>query len=151
MMDAVVIAGAVLLTAVIFVFVLRGIARTVAAAGRAEIAKRYSAEEIVLAEPSVNSFGLESKGALQLRGNGGLVLTAKDLHFLMLVPRREIRIPLADIREVKTVRSHLGKTVVRPLLHVRWGAGETEEAIAWWVRDVDAWKARLASCTAMAP
>lgn len=94
-------------------------------------------------EPGANSFGVQSAGALQLRGNGGLVLTANELHFFMLVPSRELRIPLADIREVKTVKSHLGKTVAQPLLHVRWAIGEGEEAVAWWVRDVEAWKAKL--------
>lgn len=139
------IVAGVVVGVVVMLLVLRMIVGRVAAAGKAEIEKHYRKEDIVLMEPGANSFGLESGGAMQLRGNGGLVLTSRVLHFFMLVPRREIKIALGDIREVKTVRSHLGKTVAQPLLHVRWNAGEAEDAVAWWVRDVEAWKRELSN------
>ncbi|MBK9051763.1 MAG: hypothetical protein IPL78_12865 [Chloroflexi bacterium] len=45
-----------------------------------------------------NSFGLESAGVWQARGNGGLVLTGKELHFFMLIPNKEVRVPGHDHR-----------------------------------------------------
>ncbi len=138
------VTGGVVVGIALFFLVMRA-RGGVAAAGRAEVEKHYRPEDIVLMAPDANSFGVESAGATQLRGNGGLVLTSRELHFFMLAPRRDLRIPLEDIREVKTVRTHLGKTVEMPLLHVRWTTAEHgDDAIAWWVRDVDAWKTKLA-------
>lgn len=100
--------------------------------------------DILLQDSGANFFGLESLGGMQLRGNGGLVLTARNLSFFMLVPRRDVQIPLASIEETSLVRSHCGKTVFRDLLKVTFRAGESEalgrESAAWYVRDAGAWK-----------
>jgi hypothetical protein len=73
------------------------------------------------------------------------VLTHEELRFRMWVPDRETRIPLASVTEVGSERTWLGKWVGRRLLRVRWRTPEgTEDAMAWEVRDLDAWLAALA-------
>jgi hypothetical protein len=61
-------------------------------------------------------------------------------------------IPLASVTDVGTERTWLGKWVGRRLLRVRWRTLEgTEDAMAWEVRDLDAWLAALARAAAGAP
>ncbi len=93
---------------------------------------------------AVNGLGLESLGKRQVRGNGTLALTTDELRFRQWVPQREVRIALSDVVDVGTERWWLGKSVGRPLLCVRWrGDGGSEDAMAWQVRDLDAWLADL--------
>ncbi len=95
---------------------------------------------------TVLGLGLESRGKGQVRGNGLLALTADELRFEQLVPRRETLIPLADVTAVETKRWWLGKSVGSKLLCVRWRSPDgTEDAMAWAVRDLDAWLAALAA------
>lgn len=109
----------------------------------ARLASRYAPGEMLLHETMANFFGEESRGPAQLRGNGGLVLTHDALAFHMLVPERAITIPLGDVREVSVVRSHLGKSVRRDLLHVRYAVPDGTDAIAWFVRDTGPWLREL--------
>jgi hypothetical protein len=101
--------------------------------------------ELELVDDSANSFGVESRGAAQIRGNGCLGLTADEVLFVMWLPRRELRIPRERISVVERARSHLGKTVGRPLLRVRF-ADEVgrDDSVAWLVGDLPAWEAALA-------
>jgi hypothetical protein len=103
-------------------------------------AKRHFADVVPLREEDANSFGVESAGPWQVRGNGTLVLTDEELMFAQWVPNRLLRIKRRSIVEVKTTRSHLGKTVGRQLLKVVWTAelGE-QDSIALWVKDLDGW------------
>jgi hypothetical protein len=110
---------------------------------KARVAQVYKPDEIVFEDLKANNFGLESKGAMQARGNGALVLTARELHFFQLLPARDVRIPLDSITEVKTVRSHLGKTVGRSLLYVSFAVDGNQDAMAWSVADVEAWLSKL--------
>jgi hypothetical protein len=110
---------------------------------RARVAKVYSADEIVFQDLRASNFGVESKGPSQLRGNGALVLTADRLHFFQLVPDREIVIPLDTIKEVTTVRTHLGKTVGRKLLHVSFTVEGGNDSVAFSVASTDAWLSKL--------
>jgi hypothetical protein len=89
---------------------------------------------------NVRGLGLESRGPKQVRGNGRLVLTSDELRFRMWVPDRETRIALASVTDVGTERTWLGKWVGRRLLRVRWRTPEGgEDAMAWEVRELDAW------------
>ena len=97
----------------------------------------------MLREDDANTFGVESLGKSQVRGNGTLALTADELLFAQWVPHRLLRIPRAAITEVTTTRSWLGKTIFRQLLLVRWTADANADAIALWVRDLDGWIAAL--------
>ncbi len=91
--------------------------------------------------PNANFFGQESKGVMQMRGNGTLVLTGSEIYFARWIPLAEYTIPLAKIQSVETVNGFLGKTVFRPLLKVVYQneAGKTD-AIAWLVPDLDGLK-----------
>jgi hypothetical protein len=97
-----------------------------------------------LMDDSANSFGVESCGIAQIRGNGCLALTADEVLFVMWVPRRELRISRERISAVERAGSHLGKTVGRPLLRVRF-ADEVgrDDSVAWLVHDLPAWEAAL--------
>ena len=93
---------------------------------------------------TVGGLGLKSLGRTQIRGNGTLALTTDELHFQQWVPRRVVRVPLHRVTEVTTERWWLGKTVGKRLLCVRWQTDEGgEDAMAWQVRDLDAWLADL--------
>ena len=80
-----------------------------------------------------------------MRGTGTLALTARELVFLMWVPRRELRIAREAIKSVETGHGVAGKRTSRDLLHVRWHTGEAEDEAAWAVKDLGAWMAALRS------
>lgn len=113
------------------------------AQGHAEVHRRYPASDVLLLETMAQSFGEESRGPTQLRGNGALALTKTDLFFFQYVTKRELCIPLAAIESVSFVRSHLGKTQFTNLLHVRHQKDGGSDAIAWRLPDPAVWKARL--------
>lgn len=109
----------------------------------ARIAAHYGPDEILLKDLKANSFGLESAGVWQVRGNGGLVLTARYLHFFMFLPKREFRIPIDAITELTFTKSHLGKATIYDLLKVRFTGEGTPDSIAWYLTDPAAWNARI--------
>lgn len=112
----------------------------------ADVRARLGAGRILLMEDGANSFGVESRGRAQIRGNGCLAATADEILFLMWWPRREVRIPRRAVTGVERARSHLGKTVGHELLRVRFTNDEGRpDSIAWWVRDVSRWEALLAA------
>jgi hypothetical protein len=103
-------------------------------------AEAHFAGLALLREDDANSFGVESAGVWQVRGNGNLALTKHELLFAQWVPNRLLRIPRDSIVEVTTVRSHLGKTIRRDLLKVVWSTDlGTRDSIALWVEDLDGW------------
>jgi hypothetical protein len=121
--------------------VLGWLRRRVAAAVRA----RLGEDRILLIEDRANSFGVESRGMAQIRGNGCLAATRDEVLFAMWIPRRELRIERERIMAVERAGSHLGKTIGRPLLRIRYidDAGRPD-SVAWFVRDLPAWEATLA-------
>lgn len=112
------------------------------------IAARLAEGDILLRELRANSLVVESKGKLQARGNGGLVLTKTTLHFFQLLPQSELQVPLASVREVSLVRSHLGKTIGYRLLKVRYDTAEGSDSVAWYVPDPEKWQRTLESSRA---
>jgi hypothetical protein len=113
-------------------------------AGRMEAELRQELGDGVRRIETVRGLGLRSAGRGQIRGTGLLVLTDDELRFRQMVPARETRIPLAAVTGAGKERWWLGKTVGRPLLRVTWLAeGGAEDAMAWQVRDLDAWLAEL--------
>lgn len=101
-------------------------------------------DSAVLVDESANFFGIESRGKAQMRGNGHLAASADEIVFVMWLPRRELTIPRERVTAVERTRSHLGKSVGRELLRVRFAndAGEPD-SVAWLVRDLGAWEAAL--------
>lgn len=137
------VAGIVAFFVLMFVIVpavaLRWIARTL----EPRVAAAVPREAIVMKDLRANSLGLTSWGVFQNRGNGALVLTRDDLMFFQMVPRRELVVPLASIREVRTVKVHLGKSYGRDLLYVGFDGPTGPDSIAWFVRDLAAWQQAL--------
>lgn len=107
--------------------------------GRATLAARYPESDVVRSELMALSFGLQSKGVMQMRGNGVLALTRKELYFAMYVGGFSLAVPLQSIVAVTLVRSHLGKTQGARLLHVRFTVDGGEDAIAWRVPSPELW------------
>lgn len=109
----------------------------------ARIAEHYRHEDVLMKDLGANSFGLESAGVWQVRGNGGLVLTGKNLHFFMFIPKKEVCIPLQTITDLAIVNSHLGKATIRNLLKVHFSANGKPDSMAWYLADPHAWKNRI--------
>jgi hypothetical protein len=109
----------------------------------ARIAAQYGPAELLMKDLSANSFGQESLGVWQIRGNGGLVLTGKELHFFLFLPKRDLLIPLDAITEITFTKCHLGKATIYNLLKVRYVLDGKSDSIAWYVSDPHAWKDRI--------
>ena len=103
------------------------------------IREKFHESDIVLMSLNANFFGRKSQGVSPVRVNGALVLTAKELWFSLAVPRKNISIPLKDIQYVRTEKSFLYKTVLHPLLVVRYKTKEFYDEAGWWVPDADRW------------
>lgn len=86
-----------------------------------------------------NFFGLESKSAMQLRGNGVLALYDSEVIFVQLMIDHVIRIPVDSITEITTVKGWKGKTIFRDLLKVSWSTAGTPESVVWFVMDLPGW------------
>ena len=109
-----------------------------------DVRTRLGAENIFVIDERANSFGIESKGVAQIRGNGCLAASDDELMFLMWLPRRELVIPRELVTGVDRVRSHLGKTIGRDLLKVSFTNSEgNPDSIAWYVSDIEAWESAL--------
>jgi hypothetical protein len=135
---SVVLAVVVILAIVLVVWAL--IHKRVVGAVDTRLSETVPADEIVLKDTGALTFGVESRGKWQGRGNGALVLTDAALIFLRLWPADEIRIPRADVTAVTTPLSHLGKSYGRPLLKVAFtSASGAPDSIALFVQDLPAW------------
>jgi hypothetical protein len=136
---AVVIGVLVLLAAT--VWFVRGVLRR----AEQQLDAALAGQPVLLRDSMANFFGLSSLGPVQLRGNGSLALTSEKLAFMRAMSKQPpLMIPLSAIQKVESTRSHLGKTVGRPLLTVHFvnAAGEVD-VVAWLVRDLDRWLAAL--------
>ncbi|NPE06841.1 MAG: hypothetical protein GNW80_01045 [Asgard group archaeon] len=104
------------------------------------ILEKFEDKDIIRAFVGANFFGQESLKLRQVRGNGVLVLTSKELYFEMWTPNRVYRIPIHSIIDFEETKWHLRKTKNRPLLKIIFTnpMGETDSA-AWIVKDLDLW------------
>lgn len=138
-----VVIAALMLVALIFVLLPALLMRSLGPALQERIGEVYQPQQVLYQDLKALTFGLQSKGVFQARGNGALVLTARELHFFQFTPRRDIRIPRDAITEIKVVRSHLGKTIGRKLLYVGFTLDGQADSMAWYVTDVQTWIAKL--------
>ena len=107
---------------------------------KAEIMNKFDQSDVVLGPTSANSFGQESLGVKQIRGNGLLILTDYELFFGMYIPKKEWHIPLKMISKIDIVRSHLHKTKSHNLLKVVFTNENGKlDSIAWLVKDLESW------------
>jgi len=118
--------------------VLRNVARQKEASARA----RYPAARQI--DRAASFFGQASRGVMQVRGNGTLILTDSELIFEMWVPNREIRIPLRSIESLENPTWFLGKSRFVPLLKVGYtDAQGSTDAMAWQVSDLSGWMRQI--------
>ncbi len=105
-----------------------------------EVYENYKDKDILIADDMSNFFGLESSGVWKVRGNGVLLLTEEELYFGMWKPKKDLLIPVKFIIEITNPKSHMHRSVFRPLLKItfRNENGETDSA-AWYVRKLDEW------------
>lgn len=105
-----------------------------------EIYHKYKEKQILIADDISNFFGLESAGVWKVRGNGVLLLTEEDLFFGMWKPKKDLLIPVKSIIDITNAKSHMHKSVIKPLLKItfRNDNGEIDSA-AWYVRKLDEW------------
>jgi len=139
----VIIAIVIILVLLALMITLRSIMVNVRRKLSIRVSERFAKEDILLQSLDANFFGFKSKGKKQIRGNGALVLTREELWFSRVLPQMEISIPIRNIRTVKLVRSHLGKTVFRPLLLVEFFHRGREDAIAWLVKNPEEWQKKI--------
>jgi len=137
------IACLVAMALVIFLLVPALVHRAAAPVLEKRIAQVYPADRIVFQDRKASSFGLESRGVTQARGNGALVLTATSLHWFQLVPEWDLGIPLANVAKAGKTKWHLGKSIGRDVLHVAFTLDGRADSMAWYVTDLEAWLSKL--------
>jgi hypothetical protein len=133
----------VVVIVLVFVVVPKLVLRLMNGPLEARIAALYSADEILMKDLAANTFGLESWGVWQGRGNGALVLTKDCLHFFRFVSGGDVRVPLAALTEVTFTKTHLGKATIYDLLKVHFAVDDKPDSIAWYLTDPKAWKSRI--------
>jgi hypothetical protein len=150
-MSTIEIVGLVAMVIVVLALVLgvsKLVLESIKAPLEARIAASYSPHEILMKDLAANSFGLESLGVWQLRGNGALVLTRDCLHYFRFVGGTELRVMLESIIDVSFTKTHLGKATYHNLLKVRFSEEGATDSVAWYVTDPQAWKSKLEALSA---
>jgi len=109
-----------------------------------EIKEKFAGKDILLTSRGANFFGQKSKGLGQIRGNGVLLLTNKELCFGMWTPKKDFKIPIVAIKSIENPKSFLGKSVLRKLLKINFiNDGDDLDAAAWYVKDLNNWTSEL--------
>jgi len=108
-----------------------------------EILAKFDKENIIVMEESSNFFGQESKGTKQVRGNGVLLLTERDLYFEMWFPKKILKIPVSTIISIDTPKTFLRKSKFRALLKVNFKFEGRTDAAAWFLEDLAKMKEHL--------
>ena len=133
---------------IIFLIVPLLLLKKKAGAAMDEVLETYPGHTHMLTCPMANLFGVRSKGMKQVRGNGILLLTSSVLYFRMLMPRKEVMVPVSSITGYGVEKSFLGKTKGVKLLRVDYQleTGGSDSA-AWAVKNLDGWLTTLAGLT----
>ena len=114
------------------------------AANQKEASARQRYPTALAIDGSASFFGQESRGVIQMRGNGTLILTDTELIFERWVPNTTFRVPLKSIQGIERPTSFLGKTRFAPLLKVVFSnEAMNPDSMAWQVRDLDGWVNRI--------
>ena len=109
-----------------------------------EVHEKYNDKHVLIVDDISNFFGLESSGVWKIRGNGILLLTEEDLFFGMWKPKKDLLIPVKSIIEVSNPKSHMHRSILRPLLKITFTDenGDIDSA-AWYVRKLNDWNSVL--------
>lgn len=104
-----------------------------------KIKQLYKASDIILTDFKSNSLGRKSRGILQRKGNGALILTKSGIHFFQLAPNKEILIPLDSVTGINVIKEYLGKSIGFKLLHIAFAANDVTDSMTWYVTDLQLW------------
>lgn len=105
-----------------------------------EIHDKYKNENVLIFDDKSNFFGQESLGLGRIRGNGVLLLTKEVLFFGMWRPKKNILIPVESITEINNPKSHMHRSILRPLLKITFKNEKGEsDSVAWFVQHLDQW------------
>ena len=105
-----------------------------------EILDKYKDNKIIIYDEMANFFGQESLGVWKIRGNGVLLLTDAALFYEMWKPKKGFSVPIKSITKITNPKSHLHRSVFRPLLKVIFKNENDEiDSAAWYVRDLNHW------------
>ncbi|MEJ2294342.1 MAG: hypothetical protein P8Y23_06185 [Candidatus Lokiarchaeota archaeon] len=109
-----------------------------------EIEEQFAGKNVLLTSRGANFFGQESKGVNQIRGNGVLILTDKELYFGMWTPKKDLKVPIVAIKDVENPKSFLNKSIFRRLLKITFENDISEiDTAAWYVKALDIWTREL--------
>lgn len=128
--------GSLLFMSIVTKVTLKLLARNLAP----RVAERCKGQAVVRTDLGAMSFGQESKGKFQGRGNGALVLTTKEILFLRAIPQAELVIPLERVTNLSFVHSHLGKATPYKLLKIEFDGDAGQDSIACFLEDVTAFR-----------
>ena len=88
-------------TGLLFIFIVLGLVYSrISKKLQKIVTDKFNKDEILLATTRANFFGIKSKGGVQVKGNGALVLTRNELYFIRAVPQKEYIIPISSIRNI---------------------------------------------------
>jgi len=109
-----------------------------------EIYENFRDIKLLISNDRANFFGQKSLGVRKIRGNGVLLLSKKELFFGMWKPKRDYVIPVRIITEISNPKSHMHRSINRPLLKIDFKneQGESDSA-AWYVQELDKWNQSL--------
>lgn len=107
--------------------------------------QRYPERDVILMAPTCTLVGMQRPSESRvLRGNGTLIVTSKELILSLWLPKGEIIIPRAAIREVGETDAFAGKSLMRPLLLIKCMAENGEAvSLALLVPELERWKSTL--------
>lgn len=94
-------------------------------------------------QASLVGLASDRREGTQTRGVGSLGLTADALVFVQLVPARTNHVPREAITSATSSRRFMERTSNQDLLVVTWEIDGQSNAVAFVVRDVQAWIQRL--------
>lgn len=106
-----------------------------------ELFENYHKDRIIYFSKEVDFFGQKSAGRTQIRGNGSLLLTPDQIHFLRWLPKKDIIIPLENIKNIERVRKFLGKKKKDELLKIDFNNYQQDiDSAAWYLDNMQAWE-----------
>lgn len=106
-----------------------------------ELFRNYHKDRIIYFSKEVNFFGQKSAGRTQIRGNGSLLLTPDEIHFLRWLPKKDIIIPLENVKNIERVNKFLGKKKKEELLKIDFDNYQGNfDSAAWYLDNMTAWE-----------
>ena len=109
-----------------------------------KIFNEFETEKMKAFDSSANFFGFKSNGFKQIKGNGILVLTEKEIVFERWLPEKRFTISVESIENVEETNSFLGKTKGDSLLKIDFLDEKGNlDSCAWQVNDLEQWETDL--------